>query len=254
MSLLDIVNAKLVQIASYHDASITYIRERIDGLLDAEEVESLEGLSTDSLALVDRLLDCEMNDHDECGGRKRNRTMAQHSQTTSLLHPVSILSTKLTRLLSISPDDFRRVEKLCDVCLTSKGGQAALSASDEEFAASQLTEAERKEATRLPGGCVALLTAKRQHEATLVAAENEAKIPATKLALLRILVGDDPVAIRNKWTATQGIGLAAEAMSQRTDAAVGTVPHAAPVMPLPMSNDDHHMALAAECDRLLRKG
>jgi hypothetical protein len=101
---------------------------------------------------------------------------------------------------------------------------------------------------------VALLPAKRQHEATLVAAENEAKIPATKLALLRILVGDDPVAIRNKWTATQGIGLAAEAMSQRTDAAVGNVPHAAPVMPLPMSNDDHHMALAAECDRLLRKG
>lgn len=125
---------------------------------------------------------------------------------TSPMHPTSRLTEKLTRLLALSPDDFKRVEALADVCLKSSGGQAALSGNSEEFAASQLTEAERKEAKRLPGGCVALLAAKRQHEARLVASENEATIPRDKLVLLKILVGDDPVAIRDRWNTIKHTG------------------------------------------------
>ncbi len=194
MALLDIVTQKLAEVAAFHDHSIVYIRSRISGELDAEGVESIEELSADSLALLDRLLDCELNDHNETGGRKRIRfTMANTS-----------LNALLARL---SPDALERVTAFVRAELTVNANDPA--GLTEAAAEQQLTADERKMA-RTHGGCVAFLTAKRAHEAQLVAAENEARIPNDKLALLKVLCGPDPIAIRDRWNATRGVGLGDE--------------------------------------------
>jgi len=125
MTLLSIVRSKLAQVAGFRDASIAYIETRIDGVLadlgadgtgstTAEKVSLIADASPSSLALVDRLLDCELNDHNETGGRKVFRKLFRNpmkgsSIMTSPMHPVSLLSEKLTRLLALSPADFNEL-------------------------------------------------------------------------------------------------------------------------------------------------
>jgi hypothetical protein len=228
VTLLCIVRSELAQVAAFADASIAYIETRIDGVLaelnidgtgatTAEKVGLIADASESSLALIDRLLYCELNDHNESGGRKvlRKPHQMKGNDPMSTLHPVSLLTEKLTRLLALSPADFKRVEALADGCLKSAGGQAALSGNDQEFAASQLSPDELKASRRLPGGAVEMLAAKKRHEAALVANENEATIPREKLVLLKILVGDDPIAIRDRWAllkSTAGGNIAMPAM------------------------------------------